>query len=361
MNQDNIGKFIKELREEKGWTQDDLAEKMFVDRTLISKWEKGITTLTSVHLKTLSQIFDVSTDEIFVGERINKENQNKINNVKYDLFDYSLLMKKRLKLFLILIVILLILFLGYFFLMFYNSVNIYSVSLFSDKTSITNGIFIKMREYIILNVVIDSKSEIKGMRLYYKNNNEEKIIQENQNSDSFYIIDFADNQDIFDFDNISTIIKNTYLDVIYEDDSKDVLKVDFSKMYSNKKLFVLYKQQNLKNTEKSKYKDFSELEQKQKLLFKKNDVCSKRLKINEIDYDVYLFENNISIDYTYDKNNYNINYTFIENEFLVKQKDNIKLYEYNISLDKCLYNNCDEIQNDYILLESILDKLLDGK
>lgn len=41
MNQEKIGKLIKYLREQKKMTQDELAEKLYVDRTLISKWKKA--------------------------------------------------------------------------------------------------------------------------------------------------------------------------------------------------------------------------------------------------------------------------------------------------------------------------------
>ena len=42
IDQEKVGKFIADLRKEKGLTQDDLAEKMFVGREAISKWERGV-------------------------------------------------------------------------------------------------------------------------------------------------------------------------------------------------------------------------------------------------------------------------------------------------------------------------------
>ena len=32
---------LKQLRQNKKWTQDELAEKLFISRTAISKWESG--------------------------------------------------------------------------------------------------------------------------------------------------------------------------------------------------------------------------------------------------------------------------------------------------------------------------------
>lgn len=36
-----IGKNIKEVREEKGWTQEELAEKIGYERSIVAKWERG--------------------------------------------------------------------------------------------------------------------------------------------------------------------------------------------------------------------------------------------------------------------------------------------------------------------------------
>lgn len=42
MDQVKIGSFIKELRKEKGLTQEQLAEQFQVSRRTISRWETGV-------------------------------------------------------------------------------------------------------------------------------------------------------------------------------------------------------------------------------------------------------------------------------------------------------------------------------
>ena len=42
MNNEKIGKFILELRKQKGMTQKELAEKVGVSDKTISKWECGV-------------------------------------------------------------------------------------------------------------------------------------------------------------------------------------------------------------------------------------------------------------------------------------------------------------------------------
>lgn len=41
MNQEKIGKFLKELRKQKGLTQEQIAEKFNVSNRTISRWENG--------------------------------------------------------------------------------------------------------------------------------------------------------------------------------------------------------------------------------------------------------------------------------------------------------------------------------
>ena len=59
-----FGEKIKKLRNDNRLTQDELAEKIYVTRTAISKWEtdKGYPSIDS--LKELSNLFHISIDEL---------------------------------------------------------------------------------------------------------------------------------------------------------------------------------------------------------------------------------------------------------------------------------------------------------
>ena len=52
------------LRTRKGMTQDELAEKVFVTRQAVSRWEKGETVPNTDTLKLLSKLFDVSINTL---------------------------------------------------------------------------------------------------------------------------------------------------------------------------------------------------------------------------------------------------------------------------------------------------------
>ncbi|NOW85956.1 helix-turn-helix domain-containing protein [Clostridium beijerinckii] len=55
---------IKQLRLAKGWTQDDLGDKLCVKRAAISKYENGGIPLTDDTIRKLSEIFEKSADYI---------------------------------------------------------------------------------------------------------------------------------------------------------------------------------------------------------------------------------------------------------------------------------------------------------
>ena len=51
---------ILQLRTAKGLSQEELAEKVYVTRQAVSRWETGETVPNTETLKLLSQLFDVS-------------------------------------------------------------------------------------------------------------------------------------------------------------------------------------------------------------------------------------------------------------------------------------------------------------
>ena len=58
---------IKRLRQQKGMTQEVLAEKLHIVRQTVSKWEKGLSVPDSEMLVTLAEVFEVPVSEL-LGE-----------------------------------------------------------------------------------------------------------------------------------------------------------------------------------------------------------------------------------------------------------------------------------------------------
>ncbi len=66
-----ISKTIKRLRSERGMTQEALAEKLFITRQSVSSWENDRTQPDIEMLGKLSEIFDVSIEELIYGQKRN--------------------------------------------------------------------------------------------------------------------------------------------------------------------------------------------------------------------------------------------------------------------------------------------------
>ena len=61
---------LQELRKNKGLTQEQLAEALFVSRTAISKWESGRGYPNLDSLKEISRYFSVTIDDLICSEEI---------------------------------------------------------------------------------------------------------------------------------------------------------------------------------------------------------------------------------------------------------------------------------------------------
>lgn len=60
---------ILQLRTAKGLSQEELAEKVYVTRQAVSRWETGETVPNTETLKLLSQLFDVSINTLLGSPR----------------------------------------------------------------------------------------------------------------------------------------------------------------------------------------------------------------------------------------------------------------------------------------------------
>lgn len=90
MNQEQIGKFIAQLRKEKKLTQIDLASKLGITDRAISKWENGRGMPDLSLLMPLCEILDVSINELLSGARLdNKNYQEKLEENIINAIDYS--------------------------------------------------------------------------------------------------------------------------------------------------------------------------------------------------------------------------------------------------------------------------------
>ena len=89
MDQVKIGKFLKELRKQKGLTQEQIAEKFNVSNRTISRWENGNNMPDLDILIEISDYYEVDLREILNGERKSEDMDKEMKETVLQAVDYS--------------------------------------------------------------------------------------------------------------------------------------------------------------------------------------------------------------------------------------------------------------------------------
>ena len=90
---------LQTLRKQKGWTQEELADVIFVSRTAISKWESGRGYPSIDSLKALAACFGVTIDELLSGNELltiaeadTRQKEQHFRDLVFGLLDCSIAM-----------------------------------------------------------------------------------------------------------------------------------------------------------------------------------------------------------------------------------------------------------------------------
>ena len=85
---------LQELRKQKGLTQEELAEYLYVSRTAISKWESGRGYPNIDSLKVIARYFEVTIDELLSGDELltiaeedTKQKERTVRDLVFGLLD----------------------------------------------------------------------------------------------------------------------------------------------------------------------------------------------------------------------------------------------------------------------------------
>ncbi len=236
------GKFLSELRKEKGMTQLELANLLHYSDKTISRWENGISFPDENTLEKISKIFNVTIGELTYGERITKENQENLN--KSFFMNYRLLLKQYIKnkkilvLFTIIIILLItiILFISIYFIFIRNSIKIYTLKS-NDNNFDINANLITTNDMSMLYFDkikgLDGK-EIKNIEFYYKENKDKKnliITFENENQFIY------ENNGYNEYNLYKLKDKDLYVDLEYEEGLIKTIKLSKELNYSNNNIF----------------------------------------------------------------------------------------------------------------------------
>lgn len=89
MDQIKIGMFFRELRKEKGLTQEQLAEHLGVSRRTVSRWETGSNMPDLDILIEMADYYEVELRELLDGERKEERMDNNLEETVLKVADYS--------------------------------------------------------------------------------------------------------------------------------------------------------------------------------------------------------------------------------------------------------------------------------
>ena len=90
---------LQQLRKQKGLTQEELAELLYVSRTAVSKWESGRGYPSIDSLKAIAGVFSVTVDDLLSGDQVlaiaeedGRQKQSRFCDLVFGLLDMSVAM-----------------------------------------------------------------------------------------------------------------------------------------------------------------------------------------------------------------------------------------------------------------------------
>ena len=342
MDQVKVGKFIEACRKNSKLTQEQLAEKLFVDRTLISKWEHGKLCPDIKYYQKLCEIFQIELKELIFGEKNNNSNKSELNNNLIGFLEKQSHMLKLFRNIMIVLFIILFTFLLYYFFQTFNKTRVFTFYGNSKHFSVNHGLLVLTREksYLSLNSN-DFKSD--SISIYYYLNNDKNIIYEGPSTN--VVIDFSGYNSSINILNYKKIIDNIFLDINL-DNTKETIHLNFEENYSNHKLFF----KNDNNVSKSPQYEYSD--KSVKIGDCEEDICTYQDDDYQIVYDTITRKitiinntNDMFIDYFIDTKWFNysdskINFEAVEGKIACGKSECIneeKIYKkfYEKYIKKC--------------------------
>ena len=89
MDQQKIGRFLKDLRKEKNLTQEQLEERFQISRRTVSRWETGSNLPDLDILIEMADYYDVDLRELLDGERKSEKMNKELEETVLKVADYS--------------------------------------------------------------------------------------------------------------------------------------------------------------------------------------------------------------------------------------------------------------------------------
>lgn len=356
MEENNFSTFIKELRMEKGLSQEELAKALYVHRTTVNKWENDNVIPLNDKLLLIADYFDISVDELLNGKRsdINTASSTR-NNTIIELIKSKTRSQKLLIYSVLGTLIIILCFLAYYFISNYNSIKLYRVYGENENIRTRDGLLFFSKDKVYFKPgnfydVNDNIVSVDLIRLYYfdENNNEVILLT---GSDKELYIEKEKSRETF----IDRIYKKEkfYMDACYKNTCQ---KMELS-------YFNDFKNDNLINN-KTKSGSLTSLnddyiEGKSQLV---NSLILNGFKLSD-NNSYFLEENNITYNYLQRMDVVQMTYDDGENKLIMKIYLNSKSVLIDMTCsnsDKDIYisDYLDKKDKNYKLFKKYYDKFL---
>lgn len=322
IDNEKVGKFIENLRKEKGLTQQDLADILSVSNQAVSKWEGGRNLPDIAIQRAICDTFNITMEELHAGERdIKKRNKTKKIRKENKIFSIALMC----------IVPVMVFFVVYFI------INFRALKIYYSNSQITNEensiranllIFKLPRELIIfINNIYPCNYEVKDsdlldLKLYSGN---KKLLNSSMIKNDIFEIDAL----TFDPNNVKLILN---IESVTGEKRKFQREVKLVKYTSN-------------DRNDDKYKNKS-------LMILSNDVIVKKLLKNGYIntenkvYEKEIIENNATTRVKYDLEHETIEILYVHNSYTEKI-----VVDYRLKIFRTIVfnnNNINNISEKYI-------------
>lgn len=374
MNDNKFGLFIKELRNEKGLSQEELGEVLFVHRTTINKWEKGNVIPLNDTLLRISDFFDVSVDELLNGKRnIVEEKTSSTGLAIIDLIRSNKKLSKVLFIFGIAFFVLLLLFLLYYFFTTYDSTHVYIINGDNENIKMREGLMIVSNDRLYFRVggfyYNDEKITINDdskIRIIYYENKQDKILLQGDARDLFVELSKSKETLIKLLENE----KQLYLK-IENNDIKEEIELWYYKDFSNDSIVSIDNDSVCNDNQNGKTCDENLSSNIESITKIENDIDSK---IEILTKNGFKYDANKKL-YFLKKDNLTYYYYINSNYLIIIEKENTKIVNFytvyfnekslkiiKSTNDKVIYikNYCNinELEKNYLSFKHFYNKIL---
>lgn len=359
IDNEKVGKFIENLRKEKGLTQQDLADILSVSNQAVSKWEGGRNLPDIAIQRAICDTFNITMEELHAGERdIKKRNKTKKIRKENKIFSIALMC----------IVPVMVFFVVYFI------INFRALKIYYSNSQITNEensiranllIFKLPRKLIIfINNIYPYNYEVKDsdlldLKLYSGN---KKLLNSSMiKNDVFEVVTAQD----IDRKNIRLVLKIDSVDGISKTFERKMKLIKYENneknddKYKNKSLMILSNDEIVKKLLKDGYINTENKVYEKEIIDKDNTILRIKYDLDHETIEILYVHNNytekIIIDYQVK--------TFQTVVFNNNNIDNIsEKYVFDLKTEKniCEIGECTTLKNTHKMVEKYLSQLQVG-